>query len=175
MVKKHLFKTLLAGFLSAVIVAGSILPTFAADNNYDQDDSSGTVPVSFTIASTYTVSLPASVALNDSGENGDATASDGTYSSDATVGVKGNLAPNQYVTVTPTASTTLSVTGGTTDKVVNTTCTSGESGNTYHKWTSLSSSFDNKTVHFEAPDLSAAGSYSGTVSFAFALGTNEAP
>ena len=88
-------KIKILSLLSAAVFAMSApLVVFAADNTYGTGDSSGTISVTADVVSSYSITLPASVALE--------LQNDGTYSKNYTVGVKANIQNSETVKVTPT-------------------------------------------------------------------------
>ena len=93
---------LLAAVMAALVFLGSSVPVHAA--TYGNGQTTGGMTVTLTIESTYSISLPATLALQANETTTD-NANDyiGTY----TVGVKANLDDNHIITVIPEASFTM--------------------------------------------------------------------
>lgn len=152
----------------AAMMLMTSMPVQAAEttNTYTAADASGSILVTATVSSTYTVTLPATLALE--------LKSDNTYEGEYTVGVKANLTDGEAVTVTPNATVTLTNNngGGTTDgtvtQTVNTWKLTPESAN------EIASDYTQsiETTGKVSATLTKAGSYSGNLNFTFAKVTN---
>ena len=168
-------RDLLARVAATAVCAASILPAFAAgatqDFNGPTDGTAqnATVPVTCEIESGYTVKLPAAIALakNTVGNN-----VDNNYAAGYTVSVQGNIASDKYVNVQPTdvSNFVLSDTSGARTVTPN-VFANGVS------WSATDlgdgSSEVVKGSMIEA-DIPYAGSYSGTLSYAFGIDSTAA-
>ncbi len=149
--------------LCAVILAGSAMPVLAENGTYSEDGTASCV-VTATLQSTYTVSLPAALALSYD-------TSDERYEGSFSYGVKGNIAMDKKVSVTAPAS--FNLTGAASGDTVSASLSlpftewsnDAESGvNTLISPTN----FNLKTGTVTA-DITQADSYSGNFSFTFGM------
>lgn len=167
--KKTIIKTL--SMMSAMVVALS-MPVSAANQEFE-NGTSGTVPVTAEIASTYTVSLPASLTLQRDG-------STNNFTGTVTVGVKANLTDSEKVTVTPNGTFEMqnsSVSGVKATASATQKCQNwfNQTDFTYTEGTSTSQkankdNFENVNCNISV-ELPVAGSYTGTLKFTFSKGS----
>ena len=110
---KRLISTVAAGLLALQIF---VMPCYAANDTSQtaMGDGSSTCTVNANISASFSVSLPATLALayNDS---------NGKYENTFTVGVKGVISDSQYVSVVPDSSFVLSNTGHTSSRTASVT------------------------------------------------------
>lgn len=130
-------------------------------NTYDTDAISGSILVTAEVGSTYSITLPATLALSKNDETG-------KYEGEYIVGVKANLTGNEAVTVTPDSTVTLTNEGGdsvdgTVSQSVNTWRLTASSAN------EIVSDYQNfvKTTGKVIADLQKSGTYSGNLNFTF--------
>ena len=105
-------KKIMAVALSCVMALSlCCISAFAADQTINSSGgvANGQVQVTASVASTYTLTVPASVEMTSSGTG------TGTYTANIAVKVSGDIGTNQTVKVTPTAPT-LSLSGGSATK-----------------------------------------------------------
>ncbi len=132
---------------------------------YDQNATSGSIAVSATVASTYTITLPATLSLTKtSGTN---------YTGTYTVGVKANLDKNTYVRVTPASTFTLTNNSGVAAE--NATATVTQTVKEWRKTAGTNILAANKDSNVETTgsvsvSLPYAGTYSGNLTFTFSSG-----
>ncbi len=86
-------KRVFTGLMAMVMALSMPITTFAADNTFTEDGSAA-IKVSCQVDSNYTVKLPATLILEDAGNN--------TFTAEATVGVFGNIPGNRRLIVVPT-------------------------------------------------------------------------
>lgn len=136
------------------------------DNTYSNNETEGSILVTAEVGSTYTISLPATLALSYNETSG-------KYEGDYTVSVKANLTEGESVSVTPTTSFTLSETGGGSEEgsvtqTVNTWKLNASAAN------EIASDYQNfvETKGKVSANLTKAGTYNGTLDFTFAKVTN---
>lgn len=162
-------KRLAAVVLSFITLLNMVAPAFAG--TFTEDGSTQTL-VTAELTSSYSVIVPASIALSDPDK-------DTVYTADYTLGAKGNINVLKKVTIAPTASSftmtgnngqnvTASVTQDVTEWVNKTPgagqkkITDVETSGTYEDYAITTGSI--------SATITLAGSYSGNVEFTFALG-----
>ncbi len=157
---------ILALLASVALILGTSLPVQAA--TYANGDTAGSITVTANVESSYSISLPATLALT--------LQADGTYSNTYTVGVKANINNNEYVTVTPAASFTMT---GTTDAGHTSTAAVTQAIQTWRNSVSdaetqstvVGNAYTDQTGTITA-SFTAIDSYSGTLNFTFAKATD---
>ncbi len=162
-------KLLLAGLASAVMFVSSAIPSLAANDTSQVSNTDGNLScaVSAIVQSSYSVSLPATLTLVY-----DATSQ--LYKNAYTVGAKGTISGNQYVSIVPDASFTMTgQNGGATatasvtqsvTKWVNRTPGSGEMA-----ITAVSYAESTGNISVDLPKQ--VDNYSGTFTFTYSLVT----
>ena len=149
-------KRFTALFMIMALMIVSAMPVLAANQTYTADGTA-TCTVTASLESSYTVSLPATIALSyDSTED----AYKGTFQT----GAKGNIASNKQVTLS--APATFNLTGAASGETVSATITGG-----IGSWESAglnANTFSNKSGTITAP-ITKADNYSGTFTFTCAL------
>jgi hypothetical protein len=165
-------RKLFAGLLTAAVMCSSVLPVCAADTTYNDTTSrTGTTTVTVTVTSTYSVSIPATLELSTNSDVTDGYK--GTYS----VGAKGNIAANKYVTITP--ASTFTMTGQNNDQLT----ASASTSQAVTKWTGYSTADTDSTAigtsDYVTKDgtvtvvLPYADDYKGSLQFTFQLNTKS--
>ncbi len=160
---------LLALITSGIILLAGAFPCFAENATSQTANSDGTsnCTVNATIVSTYSVSLPATLTLSYNEGTG-------KYENSYTVGVKGVIGDNQYISVVPDSSFTVRNSSG---------ISSGTAAvaQTKTKWKNSASAADetlinaatyattNGSVSVELPNV--ADTYSGTFTFTYSIQT----
>lgn len=156
----RILKNLSAGTMAALIAAASVAtPVMAANSEYTEAGEQ-VIPVTATVASSYSVSVPATLSLADNGT--------GTYVGECTVAAKGTLPSNECVYIKPKEGLEIPLYGGG-DTVT------AELGQEKFTWgrtpaAQLSISKDSYTDHdFQVTaDLSGkSGSFHGAVTYMF--------
>ncbi|HAG69823.1 MAG TPA: hypothetical protein DCL38_07610 [Lachnospiraceae bacterium] len=162
--KRMKIKKGMAGLvLCCVLAAGGAIPVHADNNNYSEDGTASCV-VTATLQSTYTVSLPAALALSYDSE-------DERYEGSFSYGVKGNIAMDKKVSVTAPAS--FDLTGAASGDAVTAAITlpftawSNDEESSTNALISASA-FNLKTGSVSA-DITQADAYSGNFSFTFGM------
>lgn len=160
---KKLIKSVWGLALCGLLLAGHAVSVFAENGTYTEDGTANCV-VTATLQSTYTVSLPAALALAYDSE-------DERYEGSFSYGVKGNIAMDKKVSVTAPAS--FSLTGAASGDSVSAalslpfTAWSNDAESGANALISPSS-FNLKTGTVTA-DITQADSYSGNFSFTFGM------
>ena len=170
MKKRAILKTL-STMIAAVMTLS--MPVCAANTEYNNAEN-GSVPVSVTVDSTYTVSLPAGLTLQREG-------STNNFTGTVTVGVKANLTDSEKVTVTP--ANTFVMTNNSVGNVTANASATQKCQNwfnqtepfTYTEGSSTSQkankdNFENVNCNISV-ELPVAGSYTGTLNFTFSKGS----
>lgn len=138
------------------------LPT----NNTYNNVTSGSILVTAEVGSTYSITLPATLALSKNEETG-------KYEGEYAVGVKANLTGNEAVTITPNSTVALTNEGG--DSVDGAVL---QSVNTWRLTASLENEITSDYTQFVettgkvSADLQKSGTYSGSLNFTFAKVTD---
>lgn len=144
-------KKILAAGLAATMLIGQSSMAFAKE--IGSSPTSASTNVSLTVSDTYSVEIPEKIEIS-------ATTKQANYM----VGVKGDIAANKTVKVTPDASVTMTDTISGT-RTTEATITAGKTA-----WESAdinANTFtEDSTSLVEAPASILAGSYSGTLNFA---------
>lgn len=140
--------------LALTLVLTLLLGTVPAQANEYTTDGTANCVVTATVASSYVVSIPATLSLSKVNSN-----YVGTY----TVGVKGDVDSTHAVDITPNATVTLSATGA--NDVV------GQVTQAKTRWASneIAANAFNTTTGTVTAAINKAGSWSGNLSFAFGL------
>lgn len=168
MIIRDIRKRLTAGLLTGIIAAIGVNPVFA--DTFSEDGVANTL-VTAELTSSYSVIVPASIALSDPDK-------DGTYTATYTIGAKGNISILKKVSCKPTGSTftltnenSVSVTGSVNqtvnewvkkDAAANQKMISDvETGGTYDGYSIVTGDL--------SADIVQAGSYTGNLEFTFML------
>lgn len=169
-------KKLVTGILTLALCMTTALPAFAADTIIDQDvtlPTDGKTTVSFHVDPTYTITIPATVTLEQT------TAPDGTvtYESTETISADAGLRLEEsgYIQVSLTACDYTLTAGDYTDyelpytvKVGSTEITS-DNNKVAAFTTENNSAIQTSTLSFAAENPTYAGEYSDTVTFTVAV------
>ena len=156
-------KGLLGFLLLALLGMGTAVPVFADNSTYSEDGTASCV-VTATLQSTYTVSLPAALALAYDSE-------DERYEGSFSYGVKGNIAMDKKVSVTAPASFNLTgaASGGTVTAALTLPFTAWSNDAESGVNAQISPvSFTLKTGTVTA-NITQADSYSGNFSFTYGM------
>ncbi len=162
-------KKLFALILTVAMLATMSVTAFAAEIGTETNASQGSTEVSFNVDPTYTVTIPATVALNKAEDNGTVTY-ENDYTLTAQAGVR--LKKGEYIEVTVTSDFTMETDEGA---VLAYSITAG--GNAVAN-NGVVAEFDTDkaeqtaTIHIAANDPDYAGEYKDTVTFTVAVKTN---
>lgn len=164
-------KNLLAILAATAMCVTSIMPAFAVDYTGPIDGTKGdaNVPVTCEISSGYTVKLPAAITLakNTVGDNVDTN-----YAAGYVVSVTGNIASDQFVNVTPTKISDFVLSDGAGSRTVTPSVWANGVSWTPTELGDGSAAVDKGSM-IEA-EIPYAGSYSGTLSYAFGIDASAA-
>lgn len=161
-------KRLMAMLCACATVLCLATPTYAANSEYPGSASdTQSCLVSAEVGSSYSVSIPAALTLAKSGAT---TTYTGTYN----VGVKGNIAADKKVTLKPNAAsfTMTDTTDGTNTATASVAQTKTNWMNTISNASTDSVIGDTSYATISGTvsvDLPVAGSYSGTMTFAYSI------
>ena len=156
----------------SIIVAASVLfasiPAYAANGSTQTANTDGSLncAVSAVVSSTYSVSLPATLTLsyNDSTHK---------YENTYTVGAKGNIRANQYVSIVPDNSfiMTGSVVGATATATVTQSVTQWSGTTPTVGQLAIGTTGYTETTGSVEVELTQADNYSGSFTFTYSLST----
>ena len=171
---------LMTTIVSILLSMSLVVPTYA-DNTYT-DASSGQVEVNLEVTSSYSVALPATINLTKAVDPGDA--SNQLYYDNSTandeVAVYGNIADNEYITVTPASTVDLTMqrtAGSNLQTTVNVTQTIKEWANasapgSCNQLTQLIGTTTKEPLKLSTTLTDGqAGKYQGNLAFTFAKAT----
>ena len=158
-------KTILAALVVTLCMTVCSLNSYASSHTYDQTATSGSIAIPATVASTYTITLPATLSL--------AKTSGSTYEGTYTVKVKANLDKKTYVKVIPASTFTLTCDSGVAAE--NATASVTQTVKEWRKTAGTNILASNKdadvsTTGKVSVNLPYAGSYSGNLTFTFSSG-----
>lgn len=159
-------KKLFALILTVCLLATMSVTAFAAEIGPGANASQESTEVSFNVDPTYTVTIPATVALNKTEDNGTVTY-ENDYTIEAVAGVR--LKKNEYIEVTVASDFEMTTTEGATLAY---SITAG--GNAVGTGGVVAEFETNKsaqstTIHIAANDPDYAGEYKDTVTFTIAV------
>ena len=159
-------KKILLSVLAAASVLFASVPTYAANGSTQTANTDGSLncTVSVVVSSTYSVSLPATLTLSYN----DGT---GKYENTYTVGAKGNIRTDQYVSIVPDSSFTMtgSVVGGTATASVTQDVTQWSGGAPGVGQLAIGTGDYATTSGGVSVELTQADNYSGSFAFTYRL------
>ena len=169
MKKKRILATCLSTFMtiSSVVTPFLSIPVSAAGNlNSFTENGTSDIPISCEVSSGYTVSLPASIVLNN-----DTSKSGYNVGQIYKVGVSGNIASDNFVIVTPKDIDNFALQDVTGSRIVNPVI-----NQTDVSWSSDELGTGSEIVEKDGDiyaQIDLAGSYSGEANFEFYLSDKD--
>ena len=162
-------KKLFALVLAVVMIATMSVTAFAAEIGTETNASQGSTEVSFNVDPTYTVTIPATVALNKAEDNGTVTY-ENDYTLTAQAGVR--LKKGEYIEVTVASDFEMTTTEGATLAYNIAAGGSNVANNGVVAAFDTDKTEQTATIHIAANDPDYAGEYKDTVTFTVAVKTN---
>ena len=159
-------KKVFALILTVCLLATMSVTAFAAEIGTETNASQGSTEVSFNVDPTYTVTIPATVALNKAEDNGTVTY-ENDYTLTAQAGVR--LKKGEYIEVTVTSDFTMETDEGAILAYAITAGDNAVANNGVVATFGTDKNAQSTTIHIAANDPDYAGEYKDTVTFTVAV------